>query len=173
MCRFSRPSSPFFKLGSSVQLQLCNNGYTYVAWRVSISESIFIHSFCHLKERRLHSRSRSESGRGTGRRGCPRLRNIDTRMLPAQIVAAGKSPHLTIPWSEGEISAKPEHPGQFDIAANTRCSTIIGGLTLSRTHDAFLRENLSRLFFFSFYFFRIRIPRGFREKNVLRPHVRR
>lgn len=171
MCSFSRLSSPFFKLGSSVQLQLCNNGYAYVAWRVSISKSIFIHSFCHLKERRLHSRSRSESGRGTGWRGCPRLRNIDTRMLPAQIVAAGKSSHLTIPWSEGEISAKPEHPGQFDIAANTRCSTIIEGLTLARTTRFFAK--IFRGFSFFLLFFPYPNFARVSRKNVLRSHVRR
>ena len=49
------------------------------------------------------------------------LRSAGARTFPAQIVAVGKSPsHLTIPRTAREISTKPEHPGQFDIAANTR-----------------------------------------------------
>lgn len=145
-CGLSGISSLFFF--SNLGPQYNCNSVTITDTRTSrgaykhISKSIFIHPFYHLKERRLHSRSRSKSGRGAGRRGCPGLRSVDTRMLPAQIIAAGKSPPPHHPLIRGgnlgeTRTPRPvRHRGKHEVFDDNTESSLA-------PTTRFLRENFA------------------------------
>lgn len=162
VCQFLRNIIPLFFNSGPLDIIATLQPYRMrVARKAYIQESIFIHSCYHLKERRLHSRNRSQSGKERRRAtGDAPSCAVSARMLPAQIIAAGKfSPPHHPPIRGGKISAKPEHPGQFDIAANTRCSTTIQDRLSARARRGFLAK-ISRLFF-PFLFFSLRTCRKY------------
>lgn len=53
-------------------------------------------------------------------RGCPRLRSAGARTLPAQIVAVGKSPHLTIPRTPRGKSLRNQNTPASSTSRQTR-----------------------------------------------------